>query len=291
MDDRRLLFGTAGWSYPDWKGRFYPAPRPRGFDELAFLARHLDAVEVNSTFYRPPERRHVASWIERTARAPGFLFSMKLHRSFTHGEAGAFAAGPEAAAFLRALEPALEAGRLGALLAQFPWHFDNTAEHRRRLAGLARFFPGAPLAVELRHASWDLPAAWDFLDDLGLALCNIDQPRSCGSLGLTDLLTERLGYFRFHGRNRDAWFDRDAGRDEKYDYLYSADELASFLPLLRGAADRARTTFVIGNNHYKGQAPANMLQLKALLTGRPVDVPAPLLEAFPFLAEAAGEAP
>jgi len=283
MDDKRILFGTAGWSYPDWKGTYYPASRPRGFDDLAYHAMYFDVVEVNNTFYRPPEQKHVRAWTARVGDQPDFHFTIKLHRGFTHGENGAFSGSTEALAFLKALEPMAEAGRLGALLAQFPWTFDNTQENRGRLSHLARTFGTQSLVVELRHASWDIPPAYDFLDDLGAAFCNIDQPRSCGSIGMTDLYTEQVAYFRFHGRNREAWFDPKAHRDQKYDYLYSEEELESWVPLLRRAGEKARRTYVIGNNHFRGQAPANILQLKARLSSKDVKVPPTLLATFPFL--------
>jgi uncharacterized protein YecE (DUF72 family) len=281
MTGPKLLVGTAGWSYPDWRGVFYPQKRPRGFDELSYLATYFDCVEVNNTFYRPPVEKWVTSWLRRTADNPDFTFAFKLHQDLTHK--GVRVPGRESDAFREALSPALEAGRLGAVLAQFPWFFENTAENRGRIADLAGAFGDLSLVVEVRHTSWDVPAVWSFFEKLGVAFCNIDQPASSQGIGPTAFAGRRLGYFRFHGRNRKAWFDPKADRDEKYDYLYSEAELGEWQPRIEDSLGKARTTFAVGNNHFKAKAPANMLQLKSFITGEKVRVPPPLLEAYPLL--------
>ena len=276
MSERRILFGTAGWSYGDWKGVVYPRPRPRGFDELNFLAGYFDCVEVNSTFYQPPQASRVADWVRRTAGQEGFRFTFKLHQDHTHGEAEPGALRE----FHQALRPAREAGVLGAVLLQFPWSFDCTPAHRDKVARLVQALSPSPCVVEVRHGSWDTPGGIRFFEEEDLAFCNIDQPQACGSVGMTDLSTQDLAYFRFHGRNREAWFDRNAGRDDRYNYLYSQAELAAWVPLIQNAARTARETYVIGNNHFKGKAPANILELKALITGEKVDIPLPLLKTY-----------
>ncbi len=286
MAGGETYFGTAGWSYPDWKGTFYPEKKPRGFDELAYLSGYFDCVEVNSTFYRFPDRETVGKWVERVAGNPDFLFTFKLHHEFTHGpEAGDLA--DKAAAFSAGLAPAAETGRLGVLLAQFPWSFQNTGENRARIAWIAEKFGGWQIVVEVRHASWDSAAVIDFLRKLNLGFCNIDQPVSKGSMGMTRHFTESVGYFRLHGRNAKSWFKGDSGRDEKYNYLYSRKELEEWVPAVAESAKAATRTFVIGNNHFKGQAPANILQLKSLITGDKVRVPAALGQAYPLLGEVA----
>ena len=144
----RVLVGTAGWSYADWAGRVYPDPAPRGFDGLRHLARFLDCLEINSTFYRVPSPRTVADWVRRTDGLPGFLFTAKVHRSFTHGD-DADTGPADARAFLDALAPLREAGRLGALLLQFPWSFRDSPDARRRL-------PSGPPMVEPHSAGGPL---------------------------------------------------------------------------------------------------------------------------------------
>ncbi len=283
---RPILVGTSGWAYEDWRGRFYPARPPRGFDPLAYLARYFDAVEVNSSFYRPPDPRAVARWLRRTPSA--FLFAFKLHRRFTH-ERGRPWSGEEAAEFLRAVEPAAEADRLGAVLVQFPWSFRAGPEAFAHLEAVARDFGRLPLVLEVRHAGWAAPEAVARVRDLGLGFCNIDQPASRSGLGPTSLVTSPVGYVRLHGRNREAWFAPEAGRDARYDYLYREDELAGWLDRIRAVARRAERTFVFTNNHYRGQAPANALQILAGLLGRRVPVPSTLLRAYPVLKSVAAE--
>ena len=279
----RILVGTAGWSYADWAGRVYPEPRPRGFDELRFLARYLDFLEVNSTFYRVPTRRTAEEWVRRTAHLRDFVFTAKVHQSFTHGEDGE--AGPaEARAFLEALAPLREAGRLAALLLQFPWSFRDGPAARRRMALLCERFSGERLVIEVRHASFGTPEAEAYLAALGAGVADVDMPAAKSNLPPRSRTLGETGYVRLHGRNAAAWFDREAGRDRRYDYMYSAAEVDEVVRRARAAAEQAPLTFVVTNNHFRGQGPANSFMLMARLLGRPVPVPPDLLRAYPSLA-------
>jgi len=165
-----IRVGTSGWSYPSgkgaWNGIFYPdrpARRPRGtpkFDELSFYATHFDTVEVNSSFYRVPTVSTVEKWVERTPA--DFEFSLKLYQKFTHPDMFAKATGSDPSAlgkkdvdeFRSAIEPLVNAGKLGALLAQFPASFKNDPESSGYLEWLLKAFKDYPIAVELRHRSW-----------------------------------------------------------------------------------------------------------------------------------------
>jgi uncharacterized protein YecE (DUF72 family) len=286
----RVLVGTAGWSYADWRGRVYPDPRPRGFDELRFLAGYLDCLEVNSTFYRVPTRRTVEEWVRRTAHLRDFVFTAKVHQSFTHEDPGA--AGPaEVRAFLEALAPLRAAGRLAALLLQFPWSFRDGPESRRRLARLCEHFSGERLVVEVRHASFGTPDAEAFLAALGAGVADVDMPASKTHLPPRGRALGSVGYVRLHGRNAAAWFDPGAGRDRRYDYLYSEKEIDDVVRRVKAAAAAVPMLFVVTNNHFRGQGPANSFMLKARLLGRPVPVPPDLLRAYPSLAPDAAPAP
>ncbi|MBI2900660.1 MAG: DUF72 domain-containing protein [Planctomycetes bacterium] len=272
--------GPAGWSYEDWKGRVYPDPRPPGFDELAFIASLFPTIEINSTFYRPASARMSESWAHRTP--DGFVFTAKLWEKFTHGKEGFTPA--DVRLFQEGLVPLLRAGKLAALLMQFPWHFKDAPESRDRVRAVAEAFAEwAPLVVEVRHRSW--LDALDFLGALKLSFCNIDQPRSSTAITGTTLVTGPVGYVRLHGRNAKAWFSKEAGRDQKYDYLYSPDELRDWSARIREMEGRADAIFVITNNHFLGKGVANALQLRALLGETPPPAPSPLVEAFPFLAQ------
>lgn len=172
-EQRMIRIGTAGWQYRDWAGIVYPKPRPRGFDDLSFIAGFFDTVEINSSFYGPPRRRAAETWAERVSGNPRFRFTAKLWKGFTH-ERNATA--DEERLFKDGLEPLVESGRFGALLAQFPWSYRNETENRMYLRRLRNRFVQYPLVLEVRHGSWIEPDVLDELAESGIGLCNIDQP-------------------------------------------------------------------------------------------------------------------
>jgi uncharacterized protein YecE (DUF72 family) len=275
----RILVGPAGWSYKDWEGQVYPKPKPRGFDALSYLARYFDTIEVNSTFYRIPTAKTTQQWVDRVSDRPDFRFTSKLWQGFTHeGTAGT----QDETAFRRAMDPLHEAGRLGAVLLQFPYRFHHTTENRARLRHLAEIFP-YPLILEVRHRSWDRPGVYAFLQDLGMGFCNIDQPQVSYSIGLTYRVTSAVGYLRLHGRNAAAWFAEDSDAAERYHYRYAGEELEALQEVAEILSRHARDTYLITNNHFRGQAVYNALELRARLRRANVPVPPPLLKAYPEL--------
>lgn len=277
--------GPAGWSYEDWRGIVYPEPRPRGFDELAYLARFFGAIEINSTFYRPPTARTAESWARRVADRPGFLFTVKLWNRFSH-EPGSPPSEPEIRAAQEGVRPLVEAGKVGAWLLQLPWSVRDASEARDRIRRAAEAFRGtAPVVLEPRHVSWGRPEALEFLAKEGLGFCNIDQPAGPDSLTGTEHVLSRVGYVRLHGRNREAWFRRDAGRDERYNYLYSGDELRAWVEKVQRMGKRAGRIFVIANNHFQGKAVANALELQFELTGEAPGAPGTLAQRYSGVAE------
>jgi uncharacterized protein YecE (DUF72 family) len=283
-----IRVGPAGWSYPDWKGQVYPKPQPRGFDPLSYLAAYFDAVEINSTFYRIPDAKTTRRWVERVRDHPAFRFTAKLWQGFTHeGTASA----QDEAAFRHAIDPLQDAGRLGAVLLQFPYRFHHTTENREHLRHLAEAFGAYPLVLEIRHGSWDRPAAYEFLQALGVGFCNIDQPQVSYSIGLTQVVTSPIGYLRLHGRNTATWFAEEAGAAARYDYRYPAEELNEIVDAVEVISRRASETYLITNNHFRGQAALNALELRAHLRGASVPVPPPLLTAYPELHHIAAQAP
>jgi uncharacterized protein YecE (DUF72 family) len=282
MSEAPIHIGTAGWSYKDWDGVVYPSGKDKPRDALEYLARFFSCVEVNSTFYRIPTPDTVASWAERTAGDRDFLFTVKLWRGFTHGAEEEFTS-EACRSFGAAMEPLREAGRLGAVLVQFPWFFRNTGENRGRLERIAEAFDRLPLVLEVRSRSWADPKALEMVAAMGYSFCNIDQPLARDSLKPAAIVTGPVGYARLHGRNAKAWFDPKAGRDEKYDYLYDQKELSQWVDLIGEIRRKAQKTFVVTNNHFKGQAAANALELQAELFHRRVDVPEPLCKVYPRL--------
>jgi uncharacterized protein YecE (DUF72 family) len=274
--------GLAGWSYPDWRGRVYPAKPPRGFDPLEYLAGYFDSIEINSTFYRIPTVTTTQRWAERVIGNPAFKFTAKLSQAFTHIRQASV---QDEEAFKAALAPLYDAGRLGALLLQFPYAFHNTAANRAYLQRLVEGFRDYPLVLEVRHRSWDRPPVYDLLRQLQVGFCNVDQPQVSYALGLTQQVTSGIGYLRLHGRNTATWFQDDANRDARYDYLYSATELEEITAALLIIAAQARDVYLIANNHFRGQAALNALDLRRRVTQTPVDVPPPLLAAYPGLGQ------
>jgi len=274
--------GTAGWSYEDWEGIVYPVSKGRGFHPLSYLAGFIDIVEVNSTFYRPARPAMVRSWLKRIEGHPDFLLALKLYQAFTHAREGHTAKDVDdvrQAADLVRLQ-----GRLAALLVQFPWSFQNSPENMEYLGRLLALFDGYPLAVEVRHASWETPELRGLLAAHRAAFCNIDQPVLGASIGPSAVVTTPdFAYVRLHGRNAANWFRDGAGRDARYDYLYAAGELDEWIARIKSLGSKTGKVYVITNNHYRGQAMANALQIRNMITGEKVDVPELLLERYPVL--------
>ena len=222
--------------------------------------------------------------MERTSKQPGFFFTAKLHRDFTHeGRMDA----ETVKYFHTGFKPFLEAGKLKHLLVQFRYDFADNAAARRRLSKIVDNFSAAfNLVVEVRHKSWQSPEALDFLKQLGVTVCNLDYPLASNSFNMQHCTVGTSGYFRMHGRNAEKWFSK-AGRDETYDYYYNDDELAQIRQRIDRLAEAFKSLTVIANNHYRGAELANAIELKALLTGEKLPVPEGLLKTYPNLARIA----
>ena len=279
--DCKICTGIAGWSYPDWKGIVYTDSKA---DQLEFVSRFVDCVEINSTFYKPPFEKIIKSWLKRTEAGPDFFFTAKLHRDITHeGKIE-----PETVKqFHDGFAPMLEAGKLKQMLAQFRYDFDDTNLNRRHLSKIAGLFSDAfSIVVEVRHKSWQMPDALKFLEGLNVSVCNLDYPTSSNSFDMRLCKIGKDGYFRMHGRNAEKWFSKST-RDETYDYYYNENELGEIKDRINELAKAFKTLTVISNNHYRGAELANSLELKCLLTGEKQFVPAGLLKEYPQLAKIA----
>jgi len=275
--------GPAGWSYDDWQGIVYPPGMPRHLHPLEFLSRYFDTVEVNSSYYRPLPPNYAANWLNLLDGNPRFKLTAKLYKAFTH-ERGSWPSQQDIDAVRAGFDPLMDARRLGAVLVQFPWSFTRTVENRKWHARVAGTFSEYPLALEVRHASWNRPEVFDELAQRGIAFCNIDQPLFANSLGPTDTVTARVGYVRLHGRNADDWFREDASRDERYDYLYSREELGQWLRKIERIREMAAEVYAITNNHYRGQAVVNAFELQdGLGIKKQAPLPESLIQAYPRL--------
>lgn len=276
--------GTAGWMYKDWEGIVYPPPR-RDFDRLALMASLFDTNEINSTFYRIPPVSMARSWAQRVSHNERFRFTVKLYRGFTHDSS---ATREDEKAFADAAGAIADAGRLGAVLVQVPVSFRATEENCGVLAGIFDRFENFPMAAEFRHSSWDTSETLAFLEDRGVGFVNIDQPRLGGNLRATSHVTGSVAYYRFHGRNAAKWFGPDTSNEERYNYLYTERELEPWAERIREGRSRRGdvNAFAVMNNHFRGQAVANALQLQQMLIGETRAAPASLRETYPAIASA-----
>ncbi len=281
----KIRIGPAGWSYKDWEGVVYPQKPGAKFDPLEFLARFFNTIEINSSFYRPFTPTTAKSWVERVASARDFMYTAKLYRVFTH-ERGKATADDEKQV-REGLDVLRSAGKLGALLLQFPWSFKNTLEDRAYLSKLIERLRDYPLVLEIRHSSWNNPQIYEWLEETGVGICNVDQPLFAKSIKPAELTTSQIGYVRLHGRNYQDWFREKAPRDDRYNYLYTIDELEPWISRIKEIAAKTQESYVITNNHFRGQAVVNALEIKATLTEEKVPAPAPLFERYPRLADSA----
>ena len=276
-----IRYGPAGFQYKDWEGIVYPAPKPKKFDPLAYLAHYFDTVEINSTFYGPARPKTVDSWLRRVEHNPDFRFTAKLYQRFTHHRKTAWTRA-EVADVRAGMDPLHEDGRLGALLLQFPWSFRRTEENREWLADVVKTFREYPLVLEVRHATWNVPAFFEELAERGIGFVNIDQPLFKNSIKPSAVATSHVGYVRVHGRNYKDWFRENAGRDARYDYLYPPDELKPWAERTKELAEEPATedVFVVTNNHYRGKAVANALMLQSMVEGKKQPAPPSLLAEY-----------
>ncbi len=293
-----LRIGTSGWSYPagkgTWNGTFYPAGAERAkrregapaskFDELGFYAEHFDTVEINTTFYGQPKAAIAKSWVDRTPE--GFEFSLKLYRTFTH-ERAPVPDDREIDAFRRGIEPIAQAGKIGALLAQFPPSFKQSPESSAYLDALLAHFHDYPVAVELRHRSWSdrFGDTLDLLNSRGAALAQIDEPKFQMSIRQNQLPNVGTFYYmRLHGRNAAQWWKHDKAED-RYNYLYSADELKPISETADNARRLVKKFYLYFNNHFAAKGIVNAVMIKHQL-GEPIagQYSKAFLETYPHLA-------
>lgn len=290
---REIRVGTAGWSYKDWDGIFYPSGmNHRKMHPLEYLARFFDTTEINTSFYGPLKAELAKLWCRKVSAVnPGFLFTAKLYRAFTHSPIAVME--PTSAATIRptdedeartreGLDVFASEGRLGALLIQFPVSFKNTSLNREYLDRLLRQFIEYPRVVEVRDSSWNNPETLADFARNQVSFCNIDQPVLGKSLAPTEHVTAPIAYVRLHGRNYAEWFDSD-NRNDRYNYQYNERELAGWKERIENVAARAETTYVITNNHFESKAGVNAIELKSMLAGRKVVAPPSLIDKYPEL--------
>ena len=252
-----IYLGTSGYSFRDWVGPFYP-PGVRSAEMLPHYARSFSAVEINATYYRIPPPRIFARMAERTP--PGFRFTVKLPAAATHERVRDPAVFD---AFLSAVTPLEQAGKLYGFLAQFPSSFRPGEESYAHLEFLRARLSQRSLFAEFRHESWARSATFALLESLGVGFCAVDEPRLPGLFPPIVRPTGPVGYVRLHGRNADAWWSGDGS--SRYDYLYNDRELAAWATAIRQLEAHSRDTFVFFNNCHAGHAARNALRMAEIL--------------------------
>jgi uncharacterized protein YecE (DUF72 family) len=288
-----IFIGTAGFSYKDWEGIVYPKDlKKRKIHPLEYLAQFFNCCEINTSFYGHIKPEIGKQWAAlASAVNPKFLFTAKLNKGFTHSPLAAIES--TSAETLRplsedetlakaGLDSLANAGRLGALLIQFPISFKNTPENRAYLKQLLQRFSAYPLVLEVRHLTWNDPHVFTQLSEQGVGFANIDQPLLGKAIRPTDHVTSHVGYIRLHGRNYKDWFESEQ-RNDRYNYLYTQRELEGWVERIKTVGQNAKQTFVITNNHPDGKAAVSALEIAHMLECRKVKAPATLVNKYPQL--------
>lgn len=257
-----LLVGTSGFKYKDWKGVFYPAGTPDG-DLLPFYSTVFSAVELDFSYYRMPSARTMQALERKTPE--GFLFAVKAHKSMTHEPMLPEELDKAFGEFRASLEPLDNSGKLGCVLLQFPWGFRPGLKEKEYIRYSRRKMGDVPLVVEFRNAEWLTESTFRLLRDLGVAFCAVDEPRLKGLVPPVITATSNLGYVRFHGRNAAKWW-RHKTPSERYDYLYSEEELQEWVPRILSLSEKTGRTLVFFNNCHEGKAGINARRMKDMLS-------------------------
>lgn len=261
-----ILIGTSGFSYDDWKGKFYPE-RLAKKDMLAFYARRFGTTEINSSYYAIPGAASFAGMAKKTP--PGFDFVVKAHKDMTHAEE----TNREIfEIFLGSIQPLREAGKFGCMLAQFPWSFRRTDENTDKLKDFRDMIGDLPTVIEFRNSDWVNEDTFGLLRELDFGFCSVDEPHLKGLMPPIAAATSPIGYVRFHGRNAKKWWKHEESH-ERYDYLYSEEELSEWVPRVTDIETQTSKTYVFFNNHYQGKSAQN-----AQMFARMLGLPMPLSE-------------
>ena len=294
----RILVGSCSWTDPTLiaSGRFYQPGVTSAEARLRFYTEQFPIVEVDSSYYAPPSARNSALWAARTP--DDFVFNVKAYGLLTghptrvdrlpgwiaaaldepaRGKKNAYLKDLDAAtvdrlwqAHREALEPLAAAGKLGAVLFQFPPWFVRSGEHEDYLRALPRRLPGWPLAVELRGGDWlsDSAAAGTLrlLEDAGLSFVAVDEPQGFrSSTPAVVAATAPLSIVRLHGRNAETWEARTRVASDRFKYLYADRELEEWVPRVRELARHSAAVHVLFNNNYEDWGMRNARRMAQLL--------------------------
>jgi len=293
-----ILIGTSSWTDPTLvkDGHFYPREARSAEARLRYYATQFPLVEVDSTYYYPPSERNAALWIERTP--PGFTFNIKAYSLLTGHPTKPDSLYkdlrerlPETKGnlyrerlpsevvdevwqrFHDALMPLHSAGKLGAVLFQFPQWFVIGRKPKYYVEECAARLADFRLAIEFRHESWmrdeNREETLSFLSERNLPYVCVDMPQGFDSSvrAVAAATADDLAMVRFHGRNTAAWEAKGVTASERFRYEYSQEELGIWAPRIKGLAQQARETHVLMNNCYRDYAVNNARTLGQLLLG------------------------
>ena len=254
----KILIGTSGFSYKDWIGPFYPE-KLRDRDMLPYYARSFSAVEINSTYYAIPRPQNMEAMVKKVEGKMEFV--VKAHQDITHNREKYEVALP---AFKEGLKPLQSHNVLGCVLLQFPFSFRHNPENQDYLAILKDRMEDIPLVVEFRNKWWVQDNTFEFLRQHEIGFCGVDEPQLRGLPPPKAVATSPIGYIRFHGRNKEKWWQHERA-DERYDYKYTEEELRDWVVRIKALLPNVDKVYVFFNNHPRGQAPENAKQLEVLL--------------------------
>lgn len=247
---RGVWTGTSGFSYDDWKGEVYPSSLSKA-EWFDFYTTQFNTLELNSSFYAFPSEKTVLSLCRR---APSnFLFSVKAHQSITHDKKV-----ENVQPFIGVLKSFENKGFFPLALFQFPFSFHCTQDNKDYLDRCLQNFPFA-ISVEFRNQEWVQPVALKELQEKEISVVSVDEPALKGLMPKT-LFSSEILYLRFHGRNKEKWWNPD-NAFERYDYSYTKEELEEWVvPFLQADAS---VKVVYFNNHFRGQAVRNAKMFSA----------------------------
>lgn len=252
-----IKVGTAGYSYTDWIGPFYPAGT-KSARMLEYYSLYFNFVEVNSTYYHMPGIRLFEGMDRKTPA--DFKFAVKLFGGFTHERNSGQ---EDAEKFKYSLSPIVQSGKLACLLAQFPYSFKHTNENIDYLKALKQQFREYELCIEFRNREWIGKDVFDMLRHESMGYVCVDEPALHGLIGNVTAVTSNIAYIRLHGRNAGKWYAGEGS--ERYDYLYDTNELLEWVSRLQEIDDGSGVTLVSFNNHPKGKAIENAKALMGYL--------------------------
>jgi uncharacterized protein YecE (DUF72 family) len=254
-----LFIGTSGWSYEDWRGKFYPERLSKS-EMLEFYAMQFNSLEINTSYYNIPPVKWVENWVNKTQKQ--VMFTMKAHQSLTH-----FPDFNEyqrnAHIFKNCLDPLFRCNKLLCVLLQFPQSFHYEINERKYLDLLLKEMSDVPLVIEMRNKQWQNENVYKELKQRKIGWCITDNPKLKDLLETEYIATSDIAYMRFHGRNAEMWYKGD--NVSRYDYHYSDEELQEFVKPLLKLLKNTRIVQLFFNNHAKSNATVNAKKLEFLL--------------------------